>query len=608
MISSVCKRSVASVLIALALSWHAAAQGGQGGTWAERVQVVYDAQTRTVERVRLKVWDSEPHRNLEFLWEPDKGSSFNPAATGGIVEGRGKLLWRVRGSAPQDRRAVYSTYVGEMRNGRPHGQGRLDRREGEIFEGTWVAGLLHGEGSHRNAQGEHYTGSFENGLPHGHGRQTMADGAIYEGSFRNGLRHGEGRMRLAGGTEYLSRWKDGVEQGTRPDIVADANLGGLLRAQGDGGSAGKVELSLTVEPRMTQEALLPYTHAVSDERIEIFPESEPIVLAWIGEATINASTLLDALSQIDFSNAPAFAEVRFKTNDQSRVRLESLELQVDDSQVYRKPFLTIGEHHGCIGYRPNFDFHNVGWGPARDARLNLEFFNLDDPQQASRPFALDIGSFDLGTGVSFDDILAQAGLATRELADARFTCSSMDAIPQCRREILSTGHFGELRDLVSGTVNLSVGVRGRVAYKWADDRGNAFDADEPFEAALQLGFIETEMVVAEYGDGVGFSPEALRYQEVRFRSDAQNYTINLPVRGNKNLASYVALLKLFAEEASIHQFRAVARFADGSERYSKPIVLYYMKPQDKEFYAYEDPPGCYIDPGYFGPSYFEDDN
>lgn len=590
-------------LLGLVLS--TAAIAAETGGWAQRVQIVYDAETRSVARVRLKVWDSEPHRNLEFLWEPERSGGFDPAATGGVVAGRGKLVWRVRGSAAHDRRAIYSTFVGEMSDGRPSGQGRLARRDGEIFEGIWVAGLLHGEGSHRNARGDSYTGAFRNGVPHGHGRQAMADGSIYDGAFRDGLRHGEGRMRLAGGTEYHSTWKAGVEQGGRPDVVADANLGGLLRAQGDGGSAGKVDLSVTVEPRMTQEAPLPYRHAVLDERIEIFPDNVEVVQAWIGEATISASSLGDTLDSVDFTKAPAFVEVRFRTNDESRVRLESLQLRVEDSEVYRKPLLSISEHHGCIGYRPTFEFHNVGWGAARDSRLSFEFFNKDDPERASRTFSLDVGTFDVGTGVSFGDALAEVGVAAQALADARFTCPSMEEIPQCRQKIVNTGNFGELGEFVTGGVDLSLGVRGRISYNWADNRGNVYDADEPFQASLQLGFIETELVVAEYGDGFGDAPEALRYQAVRFRSDAQDYVIDLPVRGNKNLTGYVSLLKLFADEASIHRFRAVARFADGSERYSKPVVLFYMMPQFEEFYASEEPPGCYIDGAYFGPSYYD---
>ena len=601
MIASSPKRGISAAITALALyAAFPAAAGQPEGAWSERVQVVYDAKTRSVERARLKVWDEEPHRNLEFVWEPDPDAVFDPAATGGLVEGRGKLVWRVRGSASHDRRAIYSTYTGEMKDGRPHGNGRLERRDGEVFEGQWVAGRLHGQGMHLDAQGNRYGGAFEDGRPHGRGRQAMADGSIYEGTFRDGARDGEGHMRLPGGTEYLSRWQAGVETETsRRDALADATVGGLLRAQAGGGDAGKVELSVTVEPRMTQEATLRYEHAVLDERVEIYPQNPGMVETWIGEAVVRAFGFDAVFGDVDWSNAPAFLEVRFQTGDGSRVRLGGLELEVEDSQIYRKPFLSIIEHEGCVGYRPTFSFQNHGWGPVQDARLTLEFFNIDDAAQASRSFSVDAGSFDVGSDLSLQAVLDEAGVDTSALADARFTCPSMDDMPQCRQQAIGAVDFGEIGHLLSGNLDLSVGIRGRIAYRWADDRGNVFEQDEPFEAALQLGFIETEMMVAEYGDGVGDAPEALRFQEVRLPSDARDYVVDMPVRGNKNLSAYVGRLKMFAEETSIHRFRAVARFADGSERYSKPVALFYVKPRE-EYHVMAEPAGCYIDPGYIG--------
>ena len=44
----------------------------------------------------------------------------------------------------------------------------------------------------------------------------------------------------------------------------------------------------------------------------------------------------------------------------------------------------------------------------------------------------------------------------------------------------------------------------------------------------------------------------------------------MPMRGNKNIASYTARLKMSSEMSSFHQFQAVAKFADGSERRRRP--------------------------------------
>lgn len=593
-------RGIAAVLVA---AWLSGMGGGAGaaepGAWSQRVQVLYDASARTVARATLRVWDAEPHRNLEFVWEPEPGSGFDPAATGGVVEGRGKLVWRVRGSAAYDRSAVYSTYAGEIRDGRPHGHGRLERRDGEVFEGEWVAGLLHGRGMHLDAAGNRYEGAFEAGRPHGSGRQAMADGSVYEGGFRDGLRHGEGRMRLAGGTAYDSTWQAGVETGgNRPDIAADAVVGGLLRAQSEGGEASRVDLSVVVDQRITLQSDLHYTHAMPEDRIEIYPLNPGMVDAWIGQAAINAYSYSSVFDVIDWSNAPVYLQVRFETRDGSRVRVDGLELQVGGSQVYRKPFLSTIGHWGCVGFRPSFSFQNNGWGGVRDARLTFEFFNRDDPSQASGSFETEVGSFDQGIDVTLREALDMLDVDTQALENARFTCPSEAELPQCRQQALASLRLGEIGSLLTGRADVSVGVRGRLAYQWADDGGNLYEQDEAFEESLQLAVIETELMVAEGGDGWGTAPEAPRYQTVQLPTSRQDYTVDLPVRGNRNLAAYTARLKVAADETSIHWFHAAARFADGSVRRSKPVTLFYVRPREYYHQPPEPETGCYIDPAH----------
>lgn len=108
------------------------AQAAQGGAWAERVQVIYLSADRSVVRRTVRVWDPHPEKNLDFVWEP--ASATDPGiAADGAIDGRGKLIWRVRGSASYDPKTVYSVYKGEMREGRPNGDGRLEVRSGEVF-------------------------------------------------------------------------------------------------------------------------------------------------------------------------------------------------------------------------------------------------------------------------------------------------------------------------------------------------------------------------------------------------------------------------------------------------------------------------------------------
>lgn len=597
MVSMRLGNSVPAMLLAGVLSVYGyAAFAASGGQWAERVQVVYDPETKGVERVRVRVWDMQPEKGLEFLWEPAKGTNIALTHTDGVIEGRGKLIWRVRGSAAHDRRAIHSTYSGEMQDGRPHGYGRLEERDGQYYEGQWVAGVLHGEATHQDAIGNHYSGNFKHGKRHGNGRLAMIDGSIYTGEFHDGQRHGEGRIRLPGGTEYAAKWiADSEVTGSRPDIMADAMIGGLIRAQGSGGDAGKVTFSATIDTRMTQQSTLKYTHEVLDDRIEVYPTNHGLRALWNGTAEVGPYSHFYSLDEIDWSKAFAFMQIEFRTEDGSRVKLDSMELQVEDSQTYRKPFLRTRVHQGCVGYRPDFSFMNEGWGPAENIKIsNVEFFEFGDETKTLKIAGeVDVDDFDMGIGVSVEPFLQTAGVDIAALKDKRFTCSSGDMIEQCRQDVVTENLFGHLTNLVAGDGGLFVQMRGNISYSWQDDRGNSHQESETFETPVQLAFIESDLTLAEFGGGWGMSPEALRYIDVELPDDRRNYVIELPVRGNKNLSTYTARLKLSADKSTRHDFRAAARFADGSERYSKPISLFYMKPRPVE-YTVPKPEGCYI--------------
>ncbi len=612
--SAICGGALAGLALPVAPPWAMAgevvAPGAAGpwvglwaGSWSERVQVIHDAAAGTVVRVRLKAWNAEPVDALEFVFEPEPGSGFDPSAGGGAITGRGKLVWRVRGSASYDRRTIYSTYAGDLVAGRPHGNGRMEKRSGEVLEGEWAGGLLHGKGTLTEADGTRTQATFVEGRAHGEGRQTTPDGTIYEGGFRAGLRHGEARVRLPGGTAYVSRWLAGVEvSSARPDAMADAMVGGLLRAQSGGGDAGKAELSVSVDQRMTRQADMRYEDAVFDDRIEIYPADQAMIETWLGKAMIDPYSYGATFGYVDWEAAPAYLQVGLKTVDGSRVRLNALQLQVEDSQVYRKPFLSIIDHRGCVGFRPDFSFGNTGWGPVRDARLSVEFFDDsedDGSGRASRAFEVPVGDFDAGIDVSLRAVLEEAGVDTRALERARFTCASEQELPACRQRAIGSLEFGEIGDLLTGGPDISVGIRGTVAYSWADDRGNSHDVSEPFVAALQLGAIETEIMIAEGGAGWGDPPAALRYQEVDLPSDAQNYVVDLTMRGNRNVSDVTARLKVSAQESSIHRFRAVASFADGSARQTKPVVFYHLRPRAPAHVPAEPAVECYLDDAVF---------
>jgi hypothetical protein len=559
---------VAVVLAGLSGAPAIAESATPAGAWAERVQVIYQKDEGTVVRRAVRVWDSEPEKNLDFVWEPAEPDSL---AADGSVTGKGKLVWRVRGSASYDPNTIYSTYVGEMKDGRPDGEGRLQFRSGELFEGHFAAGILSGRGVHVDAAGNRYEGEFSEGRPHGEGRLAETNGSIYTGTFAHGVRHGEGETRLAGGATYISRWTMGLESG-RPEIVADAMLGGLMKAQ-SGGDAGRVEISVAIEPRMTQQAsendVLAYQHLVREEDIAVYPVDEEMNNFWNGTGVIHESEWMFEDRDLD---APAYVEVEMGSTDGKRVDLDRLELQVANSEAYRKPMLSIVPHRGCNGFRPSFSIKNHGWGDVRDLTMNFQFTGQDEGSPASRSYSHAVGSFDQGTDVGIRNIFDEAGVDTRKLEQGRFSCQSIEAINVCRSQVFNEVGFGELADFVSGDQFLTTTAVGTFDYSWADDAGNVYPASEQFRAEFSLAVIETKNQ-AECGAGYNQAPEALRYQDVNFPVGKQNYTIELPVRGNRKLTRHVARLKLAAEPrmSSFHQFSVAATFADGSVRKSKPV-------------------------------------
>ena len=377
--------------------------------------------------------------------------------------------------------------------------------------------------------------------------------------------------------------------------MADALSGGLVKTQSGGGAADKVEIGVQVDERMTQQSDMQYQHLVREEDIAIYPVAEDMNAAWNGTGEI--TTYSGGYTGIDWENAPAFVDVDFATTDGSRVKFDRLELQVQSSDAYRKPMLSLEGHMGCVGFRPSFSFKNNGWGDVRDASITVQFTGENpDGANASRSFTKPIDNFANGADVYVDDLLAQAGVDTQKLASERFSCQSMDSIGVCRSQVFNSVGFGEIADFVWGDAKLMTAVKGSLSYSWADDLGNSYQVTEPFRADISLAVIEVPNELAECGDGFGGSPEALRYQDVKLPINRHDYVVEMPLRGNKNISSYTARLKMSSEMSSFHQFQAVAKFADGSERRSKTVSLFYYRPKPSDFVSSATPAACYLPP------------
>lgn len=233
--------------------------------------------------------------------------------------------------------------------------------------------------------------------------------------------------------------------------------------------------------------------------------------------------------------------------------------------------------------------------------MSVRFTSPDKPDEASPAYSVSLDGFDEGADVSIQSALQEAGVDVATLENERFFCDSYDELNVCRAQVFNKVGFGEVSDFVYGDQILQTTASGEIAYEFSDDGGNKHAVTEKFEVPITLSVIEISETAAECGDGGTMPAEALRYIDVKLPVGQRDYTVDLPVRGNKNVKDYLARLKISSEMSSLHAFTPVIKFADGSARRSKPVTLFYYKPKPwSDFYSNVALPQCYLDPGFGG--------
>ena len=78
-----------------------------------------------------------------------------------------------------------SSYEGEWKDGKPHGQG-TETTSSWVYVGEWKNSEKTGQGTYALANGDRYVGEVKNGLFHGQGTYTVTDGEKYVGEFKDG--------------------------------------------------------------------------------------------------------------------------------------------------------------------------------------------------------------------------------------------------------------------------------------------------------------------------------------------------------------------------------------------------------------------------------------
>lgn len=93
------------------------------------------------------------------------------------------------GSSSSEHQSIHwnnGIYVGPLRNGVPHGQGKLIVPGGLEYTGAFQEGSMTGYGTMIFISGVKHVGLFKDGLAHGQGTMTHPDGRSISGTWSNG--------------------------------------------------------------------------------------------------------------------------------------------------------------------------------------------------------------------------------------------------------------------------------------------------------------------------------------------------------------------------------------------------------------------------------------
>ena len=114
-------------------------------------------------------------------------------------------------------------YVGNWANGQFHGQGKWLDGQGEGYEGEWIRGLKEGKGSYHYKDGTTYTGMWKANMPKGKGTRILTDSSRYTGLWKNGKLEGGGSWRDEAGNRYEGAWLKGKFHGKGTYSYADGS-------------------------------------------------------------------------------------------------------------------------------------------------------------------------------------------------------------------------------------------------------------------------------------------------------------------------------------------------------------------------------------------------
>ena len=112
-------------------------------------------------------------------------------------------------------------YEGNWKEGEKHGQGTYFFPNKDRYEGKWQKGKQQGQGTYFFLNGDKYEGKWEGGIKHGQGIYFFSEGVTFVGQWKDGKPHGKGLYTYPSGEKYIGEWKDGKKQLQGPLILSN---------------------------------------------------------------------------------------------------------------------------------------------------------------------------------------------------------------------------------------------------------------------------------------------------------------------------------------------------------------------------------------------------
>jgi hypothetical protein len=96
-----------------------------------------------------------------------------------------------------EKKFINGSYVGNFRDGKRVGKGRMQFSNGDEYDGEWYDDFMHGRGTYKSTNGS-YVGNFRDGKRVGKGRMQFSNDDEYDGEWYDDFMHGRGKYKSTG--------------------------------------------------------------------------------------------------------------------------------------------------------------------------------------------------------------------------------------------------------------------------------------------------------------------------------------------------------------------------------------------------------------------------